>query len=222
MPPRPGAFRSFLTLARWVLASAVASVTLASLQFGQARTAELRQISSQNLTRFDDEKMWLARNTLRKFYQSVNEVLKDSDPRFPAKLVEISETCIAFVYALQSKLPAECPPKDGLTGNAKEAFYHEVDRSRRMVKNFYENIIELVNQDLLTSSAVERFVTESTIDFLDKVWLPVEHGQNQALYGKAAEKNARSNEKVDWYRKQLKKLEDAKAIRSQEWDPGTY
>jgi hypothetical protein len=184
------------------LGAAVAAVAAVFAWSGSIDTAA-RQISSELLNRFNSDEMWKARLTLERYY-----FLLSGDRITPADLARLTEEYFkSFVYQ------KTVPPAGRLTDRVKfgtdrekqEEFLRQVDQSRQRVKSFYEDIIVFSESRLITSAFKEKVLKgrfyRNTGDFLECFWLPVELGQNAALYqGRKADNDKRACQVVDWYR----------------------
>jgi len=56
----------------------------------------------------------------------------------------------------------------------------------------------LDKEDLITEPIRQRFVRESTVEFLTNVWLPVEKGQNHVVDKDADAKDKNAESVRDW------------------------
>jgi hypothetical protein len=129
----------------------------------------------------------------------------------PADLARLTEDYFkSFVY--QKAAPAAGRLADrvkfGSDREKQEDFLRQVDQSRRRVKNFYEDIIVFSEGKRITKAFSEKVLTtrfdRNTGDFLECFWLPVELGQNAALYqGRKADNDRRACQVVDWYREKF-------------------
>lgn len=196
-------------LMRWqavVVLSAVIAAGAALFAWSQSIDTAARQISSELLSRFNADEMWRARLTLERYFY-----LLAGDRIAPADLAKLTEEYFrSFVY---QKAP---PPNGRLVDRVKfgtdkdkqEEFLRQVDQSRRRVKNFYEDIIVFTEGGLITNAFREKVLKgrfyRNTGDFLECFWLPVELGQNAALYqGRKADNDARACRVIDWYRRKF-------------------
>ena len=185
---------------------AVAAAAAAVFAWGQSVDTETRQISSELLNRFNSDEMWKARLTLERYYY-----LLSGDRIAPADLARLTEEYFkSFVY--QKVAPAAGRLTDrvkfGGDRERQEDFLRQVDQSRSRVKNFYEDIIVFSESRLITNALKEKVLKSrfyrNTGDFLECFWLPVELGQNAALYqGRKADNDKRACQVVDWYREKL-------------------
>jgi hypothetical protein len=198
-----GLTRGFM---RWEAVAALGAVVAAAaavFAWSQSVDTETRQISSELLNRFNSDEMWKARLTLERYYYLVS-----GDKMTPADLSKLTEEYFkSFVY--QKAAPAAARLTDrvkfGSDKEKQEEFLRQVDQSRRRVKNFYEDIIVFSEGRLITNAFREKVLKgrfyRNTGDFLECFWLPVELGQNAALYqGRKADNDKRACHVVDWYR----------------------
>jgi len=202
-----GAVAGFLrNLMRWEAATALAAVIAAGaavFAWSQSVDTETRQISSELLDRFNSDEMWKAKLTLERYYY-----LLSGDKITPADLAKLTEEYFrAFVYQRAVPIPGKLADrvKFGSDREKQEEFLRQVDQSRRRIKNFYEDIIVFTEGRLITNAFREKVLKgrfyRNTGDFLECYWLPVELGQNAALYqGRKADNDKRACQLVDWYR----------------------
>jgi len=205
-----GAAAGFLrNLMRWEAATALAAVIAAGaavFAWSQSVDTETRQISSELLDRFNSDEMWKARLTLERYYY-----LLSGDKITPGDLAKLTEEYFrAFVYQKAVPIPGKLADriKFGNDREKQEEFLRQVDQSRRRVKNFYEDIIVFTEGRLITNAFREKVLKgrfyRNTGDFLECFWLPVELGQNAALYqGRKADNDKRACQLVDWYREKF-------------------
>ncbi len=189
-----------------VALAAVVAAAAAVLAWSQSVDTETRQISSEMLNRFNSDEMWKARLTLERYYY-----LLSGDKITPADLARLTEEYFkSFVY--QKAMPAGGRLADrvkfGSDREKQEDFLRQVDQSRRRIKNFYEDIIVFSEGRLITNAFSEKVLRtrfdRNTGDFLECFWLPVELGQNAALYqGRKPDSDKRACQVVDWYRKRF-------------------
>ena len=194
---------------RWqTVAALAAAIAALAVVFGwsQSNDTAARQVSSELLNRFNADEMWKARLTLQRYFY-----LLAGDRIAPADLAKLTEEYFrSFVYQKVA------PPNGRLVDRVKfgtdkdkqEEFLRQVDQSRRRVKNFYEDIIVFTEGGLITSAFRDKVLKgrfyRNTGDFLECFWLPVELGQNAALYqGRKADSDARACRVIDWYRRKF-------------------
>jgi hypothetical protein len=186
-----------------------------NVQLALTRKTEERQAWSELLMRFDDEQMWRAKKTLRSFAEQIKRMPEAMQEKTGSEglLTKISTKCLAlYVYATNVLGPGtadDCPPK-GMRAEDKEKYYSEVDRARRTVKNFHENVMMLAKQDSITEPVRQRFVRAATVEFLTNVWLPVEKGQNRVVDKDADTKDKNAQSVRDWYAERVKSAEEPK------------
>jgi hypothetical protein len=202
---------------RLAIAALVVSVAIGALSVWNSRTqialsrkAEARQEWSELLLRSDDELMWKAKKTLRAFVEQVKRLPGALGERngMDGFVTKTSVKCIAlYVYATTVPIAGaveDCPPKT-MKPEDKEKYYSDVDLSRRVVKNFHEKVMLLDKEDLISEPVRQRFVRESTVEFLTNVWLPVEKGQNHVVDKDADAKDRNAESVRDWYAERVKK-----------------
>jgi len=217
---------------RLAIAALVTSVAIGALSVWNSRTqialsrqAEARQEWSELLLRFDDEQMWKAKKTLRAFVEQVKRQPGALAERngMDGFVIKTSMKCIAlYVYATTVPIAGaveDCPPKT-MKPEDKDKYYSDVDLSRRVVKNFHEKVMLLDKEDLITEPIRQRFVRESTVEFLTNVWLPVEKGQNHVVDKDADSKDKNAESVRDWYVERLKKIRE-QAVRVPDLVPET-
>jgi len=185
---------------------AVVAVAAAAFVWSQSVDTETRQVSSELLNRFNSDDMWKAQLTLERYYY-----LLSGDKIAPADLARLTEEYFrAFVYQKAAPAAGRLTERVKFGGDRErqEDFLRQVDQSRRKVKNFYEDIIVFSESRLITNAFKEKVLKarfyRNTGDFLECFWLPVELGQNAALYqGRKADNDKRACQVVDWYREKF-------------------
>jgi len=196
-------------LMRWEAVAALGAMIAAAaavFAWNQSVDTETRQISSELLNRFNSDEMWKARLTLERYFYLVS-----GDKIAPADVAKLTEE-----YFRSSVYQKVAPPtarlmdriKFGTDRDKQDDFLRQVDQSRRRVKNFYEDIIVFSEGRLITNAFREKVLKgrfyRNTGDFLECFWLPVELGQNAALYqGRKADNDKRACQVVDWYREKF-------------------
>jgi hypothetical protein len=191
----------------WLSAGAavIAAVAAVAAWRGTVDT-ETRRVSGELLDQFNSDDMWRARLTLQRYYY-----LLSGDKTAPADLARQTEDYFkAFVY---QKAP---PPAGRNTDRSRfggdrdkqEEFLRQVDQSRQKIKNFYEDVIVFSESGQLTRAFQDKVLKarfyRNAGDFLECFWLPVELGQNAALYqGRKDDSDRRACQVVDWYRKKF-------------------
>ena len=196
-------------LMRWQAVAALAVVIVvgaAVFAWSRSVDTETRQISGELLSRFNADEMWKARLTLERYFY-----LLSGDKISPADLAKQTEEYFrSSVY--QKAAPATGRLADrvkfGSDREKQEDFLRQVDQSRHRVKNFYEDIIVFTEGGLITNAVKEKVIkgrfSRNTGDFLECFWLPVELGQNAALYqGRKADTDERACRVINWYRKKF-------------------
>jgi hypothetical protein len=190
-----------LLLAAVAAIAAIGAAYYTRTQAVQAVDAETRTVSSDLLTRFDG--MWEARLTLQRYHALAG----GGAPDF---IVRTRNYFLKHIYFKPLTPEEEASQKlDTHRVTTEEEFFENLDKSRRRVKNFYQDI-KLFSDKCLVSAGVreklfgERFFV-NTDAFLQKYWLPVERAQNAALYkdDDAAIKKHDDNacDLVAWYRR---------------------
>lgn len=185
------------------VAAVIAALAAVAAWKGTVDTEE-RRVSGQLLNEFNSDEMWKARLTLQRYYY-----LLSGDKTAPADLARQTEDYFkAFVYQKApppTGRPAADRSKFGGDRDKQEEFLRQVDQSRQKIKNFYEDVIVFSENGLLTSAFREKVLKtrfyRNAGDFLECFWLPVELGQNAALYqGRKDDNDRRACQVVDWYR----------------------
>jgi hypothetical protein len=184
------------------IAAVVAAVAAVMAWRGTVDT-ETRRVSGELLDRFNSEDMWKARLTLQRYYY-----LLSGDKTSPADLARQTEEYYKTLVYQRALLPsgrASDRNKFGADRDRQEDFLRQVDQGRQKIKNFYEDVIVFSERGLLTNAFRERVLKarfhRNAGDFLECFWLPVELGQNAALYqGRKADSDRRACQVVDWYR----------------------
>lgn len=185
------------------VAAIVAAVAAVAAWRGTVDT-EQRRVSGQLHNEFNSDEMWRARLTLQRYYY-----LLSGDKTAPADLARQTEDYFkAFVY--QKAAPpggrqASDRNRFGSDRDKQEEFLRQVDQSRQKIKNFYEDVIVFSESGLITNAFREKVLKarfyRNAGDFLECFWLPVELGQNAALYqGRKNDSDRRACQVVDWYR----------------------
>jgi hypothetical protein len=196
-------------LVRWEAVTALGAAIAAGVAvfaWSQSVDTETRQMSSELLNRFNADEMWKARLTLERYFY-----LLSGDKISPADLAKQTEEYFrSSVYQKAVLAPGRLTDraKFGSDREKQEEFLRQVDQSRRRVKNFYEDIIVFTEGGLITRAIRERVLkarfSRNTGDFLECFWLPVELGQNAALYqGRKPDNDERACRVVNWYRKKF-------------------
>jgi hypothetical protein len=183
--------------------AAVVAAAAAVLAWTQSVDTEARQVSAELLSRFNSDEMGRATLTLERYYY-----LLSGDRIAPADLARTTEDYFrSFVY--QKAAPPSGRLGDrirfGSDRDKQEDFLRQVDQSRRRVKNFYEDVVVFSEGHRITSALREKVLKgrfyRNAGDFLECFWLPVELGQNAALYqGRKTDNDKRACSLVDWYR----------------------
>jgi len=188
-------------------------------QLALTRKTEERQAWSELLMRFDDEQMWRAKKTLRAYAEQIKRMPEAMQEKTGSEglITKVSTKCLAlYVYATSVVGPGnadDCPPRT-MRAEDKEKYYSEIDRARRTIKNFHENVMMLAKQDLITEPVRQRFVRAATVDFLTNVWLPVEKGQNRVVDKDADNKDKSAQSVRDWYAERVKAADEQKQPKS--------
>lgn len=197
------------SLMRWQgLAALAAVVSAGAAVFACSRSVdtEIRQTTSELFSRFNSDEMWKARLTLERYYY-----LLSGDKSTPAEFAKQTEDYFkSFVYqkAVLSGGRSADRLKFGNDREKQEEFFRQLDQSRRRVKNFYEDIMVFTEGGLITKAVNESILKarfhRNSADYLECFWLPVELGQNAALYqGRKAETDKQACQVIDWYRKRF-------------------
>jgi hypothetical protein len=194
-----GAFRRETAAAVAAVAAAVAAV---AVWFG-AVDSETRRVSADLLTQFNSDEMWKARLTLERYYY-----LLAGDRTAPGDLARQTEDYFKTLVYQKATLPNnrnQDRNRFGSDRDRQEDFLRQVDQSRQRIKNFYEDVIVFSEHRLLTNAFRDKVLKtrfhRNAGDFLECFWLPVELGQNAALYqGRKADNERRACQVIDWYR----------------------
>jgi hypothetical protein len=185
------------------IAAVIAALAAVAAWRGTVDT-EQRRVSGELHNQFNSDEMWKARLTLQRYYY-----LLSGDKTAPADLARQTEDYFkVFVYQKApppTGRPAADRSKFGSDRDRQEEFLRQVDQSRQKIKNFYEDVIVFSENGLLTSAFQEKVLKarfyRNAGDFLECFWLPVELGQNAALYqGRKDDNDRRACQVVDWYR----------------------
>jgi hypothetical protein len=196
-------------LMRWQgLAALAAVVSGGAAVFACSRSvdSEIRQTTSDLFNRFNSDEMWKARLTLERYYY-----LLSGDKIAPAELAKQTEEYFKSLVYQKAVLTGgrfADRLKFGNDREKQEEFFRQLDQSRRRVKNFYEDIMVFAEGGLITKTVNERILKarfhRNTADDLECFWLPVELGQNAALYqGRKPETDKQACQVIDWYRKRF-------------------
>jgi hypothetical protein len=185
----------------------------ARVQAALSRAAETRQAWSELLLHSDDEQMWKARRTLRAYIEQAKRMPGALSERngIDGFVIKTTTRCFSlYVYAtlvLPTGATDDCLPKTTKSED-KEKYYSDIDASRRLVKAFHEKLMLLDKQDLTTAPVRQRFMSDSTVDFLTTIWLPVEKGLNHTVEKDADAKDKNAQAIRDWYAERVKKLKE--------------
>jgi hypothetical protein len=203
LAPLIGTF--FLVLATLGLVLATNNLVSAGID------TERRQASGEFLKGFDSDDVWRARLTLVRYHH-----LLCNDPRRPKHDFQFVEYAIAltleytayYVYHDHQLMPATNAESElgQMKEEGMENFFLEVDKSRRRLKTFYQDIMIAVKQGIVNLDFERDFISirfyQHAGDFLTRYWSPVEIGQNKALYTDLGRENAQfSTDMVDFFQK---------------------
>jgi hypothetical protein len=204
-----------ITDRRLAIAALVVSIIVGLLTYWNVRTqnaalqrAQARQGWSEQLLRADDEQLWRAKKNLRAFVEQVKrlpDALRERGGMDPF-ITRTSQKCLAL-YGYLTTVPVagssdDCPPKS-MKPEDKERYYSDLDMSRRLVKDLHEKLMLLDKQGLIDDAVLQRFLSESTVDFLTNVWLPIEKGLNHVVEKDADSKDRTAQAVRDWYAERL-------------------
>ena len=184
------------------VAAVVAAVAAVAAWLGTV-DSETRRVSADLLTQFNSDEMWKARLTLERYYY-----LLAGDRTAPGDLARQTEDYFKAMVYQKAALPNnrnQDRNKFGGDRDRQEDFLRQVDQSRQKIKNFYEDVIVFSEHRLLTNAFRDKVLKtrfhRNAGDFLECFWLPVELGQNAALYqGRKADNEKRACQMIDWYR----------------------
>jgi hypothetical protein len=202
-----------LAIAALVTAAAIGGLTFwyVRTQAALTRTALAQQGWSELMLRSEDEQMGKAKRTLRAFVEQVKrmpDALRERNG-MDAFVAKASSRCLAlYAYATSAAVAGytdDCPPKSSKPED-KEKYYSEVDMSRQLVKSFYEKLMLLDQDGLITEPVRQQFMRDNTVDFLANVWLPVEKGVNHVVEKDADAKDRNAESVRDWYVERVKKM----------------
>jgi hypothetical protein len=184
----------------------LAGIIMAVIAWMQSVSTEGRQVSTDLISRFDSDEMWKARLTLQRYYYAMS-----GDQIGPTELAKRTEAHYNdFVYqklgaTSGEQLPAQI--KDETSREKREDYFRQLDQGRRRVKNFHEDLMVFADKRLITEAVSNKLFAgrfRSTPDFLECFWLPVELGQNAALYrSKKGGKDEGACKVIDWYRRKF-------------------
>jgi hypothetical protein len=211
---------------RVAIAALVVAVVLGSgalwnarMQIALSRKTEAQQAWGELVLRADDEHLWSAKKTLRAYIEQTKRMPGALAERngLDGFVIKTSTRCLAvYVYdtiVLPNGATDDCLPKTTKPED-KEKFYTDIDMSRRLVKAFHEKLMLLDQQNLVPDPVLRRFMSDSTVDFLTTVWLPVEKALNHVVE-KDADARDRSAQAVrDWYAERVKKIKEAGGAES--------
>jgi hypothetical protein len=206
-------------LVRWLAIAALATAVVVGglafwyvrMQATLTRTALAQQGWSEMMLRSEDERMGKAKRTLRAFVEQVKrmpDALRERNG-MDAFVTKASSRCFAlYAYATSVAVAGyadDCPPKAAKPED-KERYYSEVDMSRQLIKDFHEKLMLLDQDGLITEPVRQRFMRDSTVDFLTNVWIPVEKGVNHVVEKDADAKDRNAESVRDWYAERVKKM----------------
>jgi hypothetical protein len=198
-----GAVGGVLRREALIAIAAVVAAVLALLAWAGTIDTETRRVSAELLNQFNSDEMWKARLTLQRYYY-----LLSGDKTPPADLARQTEDYFKALVYQKAAFPASRSAdrsKFGADRDRQEDFLRQVDQSRQKIKNFHEDVIVFSENRLLTNAFREKVLktrfSRNAGDFLECFWLPVELGQNAALYqGRKADNEKRACQVIDWYR----------------------
>jgi hypothetical protein len=189
------------------IAAVVAAVAALAAWRGTLDT-ETRRVSGELQNQFNSDDMWKARLTLQRYFY-----LLSGDKTAPADLARQTEDFFKIFVYQRAPVPSGGRSSTdrnrfGSDRDKQEEFLRQVDQSRQRIKNFYEDVIVFSEAGLLTKPFQEKVLKSrfyrNAGDFLECFWLPVELGQNAALYqGRKEDSDRRACQVVDWYRRRF-------------------
>jgi hypothetical protein len=204
-----------ITDRRLALAALAVAIIVGLLTYWNVRTqnaalqrTQARQGWSEQLLRADDEQLWRAKKNLRGFVEQVKrlpDALRERGGMDPF-VTRTSQKCLAL-YAYMTTVSVagssdDCPPKT-IKPEDKERYYSDLDMSRRVIKDLHEKLMLLDKQGLIDDAVMQRFLNDSTVDFLTNVWLPIEKGLNHVLEKDADARDRNAQAVRDWYAERL-------------------
>jgi hypothetical protein len=125
--------------------------------------------------------------------------------RDPEVTMRLTHPYLAYyVYGTRAEEPKDALPKElGIETEKTRSFFHAIDKSRRRVKNFHQDIMVYANQCLMAKTLREELLNTRFYNapkFLETYWLPIEKAQNAARGGgNSGTDDARACEMVAWY-----------------------
>jgi len=178
---------------------------IAAESLNRAKDTEARVIWNDFLTRFDNNEMWSARTNLISY---CNDLAKVHDR---AKLT--TDYLAYYVFHTRNEQPTDDELRERIRTEDLKHFFRDLDWSRRLIKNFHQDIMVLSKEssgveNLQKALLSERFYNAS--EFLEWYWLPVEKAQNIATQRYAGNRDGdgdddrRAQDMLDWYKKNIK------------------
>ena len=182
-----------LKVTRWValgtLMIFVLTVIVSYRLVKTARDTEQRTVSSYFLDNFD--KVGKSRAVLIRYYFLLQKTNANKLPVADFVTSMTSQYFSYYVYRRSSQKLKDMIASDDLlpdTGekeNTPEGFILAVDKSRREIKEFYQTIMVMACNGLVTEDVEQKFLATrfypTAAGFLEKYWVPVENGQDISL-----------------------------------------
>jgi hypothetical protein len=166
----------------------------------RAANTEARQVWVDFLSRFDSKDIWEARTTLVRYCNDIAGMSVDA-----SKLT--AEYLAYYVYHSSQAEPHNEELVSRIQTDKPKDFFSELDKSRRLIKNFHETIMVLaansrISKDLRKELIDTRFYNAA--EFLELYWLPVEKAQNAAQHQGHGKSQSKADEHAEnliaWYR----------------------
>lgn len=166
----------------------------------RAIITEARQIWIDFLSRFDSNDTWMARTTLIRYCNDLVGIQAE-----PSKLT--AEYLAYYVYHTSKVQPHNEELALRIPPDKHEYFFGELDKSRRLIKNFHETMKVLAENKRISETLRKELLDTrfyNAAEFLEIYWLPVEKAQNRASHRDNGtyrdDADQRADGLVAWYR----------------------
>jgi hypothetical protein len=163
---------------------------------------------SNFLAQYDSDDMWQSKATLRRYLKDLRRMPGAPQDKhgFQDFATGHAERFIGHYVYYKNRVTDDSDYEFlGKDEASKERYFSELDRCRRRVKTFFEQVALFTENDLVDESSLGQRWGRETVEFLRNVWLPIEKGQNNTAddQQEADDENAQSDAMVDWFAKRL-------------------
>jgi len=210
-PPRAGAHLELRIAILALVISFISAGLTAGFSYWQVHEAGRMSrwsVWSNFLAQYDSDDMWQSKATMRRYLKDLRRMPgapQDKD-EFQNFATDHAERFIGHYVYYRNRATDDSDyeffDKDE---TSKERYFSELDRCRRRVKTFFEQVMLFTKNDLVDERGLGERWGRETVEFLRNVWLPIEKGQNNTADDKqeADDENAQSDEMVEWFAKRL-------------------